>query len=104
MLPQKEQLHWKQYNLAPQNKMGISGSYYATMILGNWARDSDSFDIRFKAKYREFNKKWFKKYGWHFYKEPVGSDLHHFNSLHLPSEDNIRSFCEQNADSSKTYN
>ncbi len=95
MLPQKEQLHWKHYNLAPQDKMGISGSYYDTMILGNWARNSDSVDTRFKQEYQDFNKRWFEKYGWYFYKIPVGSDLHHFNSLHLPSEDNIRSFCEQ---------
>lgn len=95
MLPQKEQFHWKHYNIAPQTGMGISGSYYDTMILGNWARDSDSVDVRFKEKYKRFNKRWFEKYGWYFYKEPVASDLHHFNSLHLPSENNIRSFCEQ---------
>uniref|UniRef100_UPI00260AE6B4 hypothetical protein n=1 Tax=Chitinophaga sp. TaxID=1869181 RepID=UPI00260AE6B4 len=63
MLPQKEQLHWKHHNIAPQSEMGISGSYYDTMILGNWARESDSVDIHFKEKYMRFNKKWFDKYG-----------------------------------------
>lgn len=95
ILPQKEQLHWKHYNIAPERGMGISGSYYDTMILGNWARDSDSVDVLFKDKYQRFNKKWFEKYGWYFYKKPVGGDIHHFNSLHLPSENSIRSFCEQ---------
>lgn len=95
MLPQKEQLQWKHHNIAPRKGLAMSGAYYDTMVMGNWARDSDSIDVRLKEKYRSFNKKWFEKYGWHFYKEPNGGDLHHFNSLHLPSESNIRSFCEQ---------
>ncbi|SDH52417.1 hypothetical protein [Mucilaginibacter gossypii] len=95
MLPQKEQLHWKHHNIAPQTGMGMSGAYYDTMVLGNWARDSDSVDVRFKAKYHRFNKKWFGKFGWHFYKELTGSDPQHFSALHLPSENNVRAFCEQ---------
>ena len=95
VLPQKEQLHWKQYNIPRENGMGISGSYYDTMIEGNWARDSDAIDIRFKEKYERFNKRWNDKFGWYFYKPAVGADTHLFTSLHLPSENNIRSFCEQ---------
>lgn len=95
LLPPKEQLHWKHYNIPKQLGMGISGSYYDTMVMGKWSRDSDSVDVRFKEKYRRFNKKWLEKYGWHFYKELSGGDVQHFTSLHLPSENNIRSFCEQ---------
>ncbi len=95
MLPQKEQLHWKHHNIAPYAGKGISRAFYDTMILGNWERESDSIDVRFKDKYRQFNKKWFEKYGWYFYKDQVGGDLHHFDALHLPSENNVRSFCEQ---------
>ncbi|MBS1529177.1 MAG: hypothetical protein JSU01_02620, partial [Bacteroidetes bacterium] len=95
MLPPKEQLHWKHYNIAPEKGMRISGSYYDTMVEGNWARDSDSVDVRFKTIYNRFNKRWNKKFGWYFYKLPSGTDLLHFSSLHLPSENNIVSFCEQ---------
>lgn len=95
MLPQKEQLHWKHHNIAPEPEMGISGSYYDSMVMGKWARDSDSIDVRFKVKYIQFNRKWFEKFGWHFYKEQVGTDQQHFNSLHLPSENTVTSFSEQ---------
>jgi len=95
MLPQREQLHWKHHNIAPQPGMGLSGAYYDTMVLGNWARDSDSADVRFKAKYLTFNKKWFDKFGWHFYKEQVGADQKHFHALHVPSENSVTSFSDQ---------
>ncbi|MFD2904241.1 hypothetical protein [Sphingobacterium anhuiense] len=95
MLPAKEQLHWKHYNIAPEPGMGLSGSYYDTMVMGNWARDSDSVDIRFKEKYVRFNEKWFEKFGWYFYKEQVGTDKDHFNALHLPSENSVKSFSDQ---------
>ena len=66
-----------------------------TIAMSKWSRDSYSVDVRFKEKYRRFIKKWLEKYGWHFYKELSGGDVQHFTSLHLPSENNIRSFCEQ---------
>ena len=95
MLPQREQLHWKHHNIAPQPGMGLSGAYYDTMVMGNWARDSDSVDVRFKAEYRQFNKNWFEKFGWYFYKEQVGTDQQHSNALHVPSENSVTSFSDQ---------
>lgn len=75
--------------------MGISKAYDDTMILANWAKQSDSVDVRFKSEYKRFSEKWFKAFGWHFYKPPVGTDVHNFTALHLPAENNIKSFCEQ---------
>lgn len=95
LLPQKEQLHWKYHNIAPKPGMGISGSYYDTMIMGSWARKSDAIDVRFKQEYKAFNKTWFEKYGWYFYKEPSGADIHLFNGLHLPADNSIIAFCDQ---------
>ncbi|SFW76321.1 hypothetical protein [Chitinophaga sancti] len=95
MLPQKEQLHWKHYNIVREDGMGISGSYYDTMVNGSWARKSDALDIRFKQEYQSFNKTWFEKYGWHFYKQPSGADIHLFNGLHLPADNSVVSFCNQ---------
>lgn len=62
---------------------------------GNWARESDSVDVLFKAKYTQFNKKWFEKFGWYFYKKPVGTDQQHFHALHVPSENSVISFSDQ---------
>ncbi|WP_431609262.1 hypothetical protein [Chryseobacterium sp. 'Rf worker isolate 10'] len=95
MLPVREQLHWKHYNIAPKPGMGMSGAYYDTMVMGNWARDSDSVDVRFKEKYVRFNKRWFDKFGWYFYREQVGTDQQHFQALHVPSENTITSFSDQ---------
>lgn len=92
-LPQKEQLHWKQYNIQPQN--GISYSYYQTMIEGNWVEHSETPDLFFKEKYVQFNQKWEKKFSWKFYKPLAKEDEHIFTSLHIPTSNNVKAFCEQ---------
>ena len=94
-LPFTEQLHWKQYNIPPQNGMTISKAYYKTMIEGNWAEQPETPDLYFKSKYQEFNKSWEKKFGWKFYKTLAKEDEHIFTSLHIPTTNNIKSFCEQ---------
>lgn len=93
MLPNKEQLHWKQFNIPPQNI--VSNVYYETMIQGNWAQHPEVPDLYFKYKYEDFNKKWEKKFGWKFYKPLDEKSVYRFTSLHIPTTNNIKSFCEQ---------
>jgi hypothetical protein len=93
MLPHKEQLHWKQYNIFPQK--GMSHSYYKTMIEGSWAENPETPDLYFKQKYASFNSKWEEKFGWEFYKPLADQDKHHFVSLHIPTTNNVKSFCDQ---------
>jgi hypothetical protein len=92
-LPHREQLHWKQYNLGPQK--GMSRSYYTTMIKGNWVKHPEAPDLFFKQRYSEFNKNWRDKFGWSFYRPLSGEDKHNFDSLHIPTTNSIKSFCEQ---------
>lgn len=92
-LPYKEQLHWKQYNIPPQN--GLSSTFYNTMFKGSWGEKPQTPDLFFKAKYKQFNKAWHKKFGWNFYKELSKEDKHRFTSLHIPTTNNIKAFCEQ---------
>lgn len=92
-LPHKEQLHWKQYNIPPQK--GISNTYFKTMIEGSWAEHPETPDLFFKHIYKQFNAKWEKKFGWKFYKPLSKQNEHYFTSLHLPTTNNIKSFCEQ---------
>lgn len=92
-LPHKEQLHWKQYNISPQK--GISNVYHQTMIEGNWVEHPETPDLFFKQKYETFNKDWEKKFGWKFYKELAKEDSYIFTSLHIPTSNNVKSFCEQ---------
>lgn len=93
ILPYKEQLHWKQYNIPPQK--GISSTYYQTMIEGNWAQHPETPDLYFKYKYKKFNEKWEKKFGWKFYKPLAKEDEHLFTALHIPTSNNVKAFCEQ---------
>lgn len=95
VLPHKEQLHWKQYNIAPKDNMSISGVYYRTMIEGRWAEHPESADLFFKLKYKQFNENWEKKFGWRLYKPLADKDNYLFTSLHIITSNNIKSFCEQ---------
>jgi hypothetical protein len=94
-LPHKEQLHWKQFNIAPQNGMGISETYHKTMIEGKWSEYPGTPDLFFKFKYEDFNKKWEEKFGWKFYKPLAERDKYLFTSLHIPTTNNVKTFCEQ---------
>lgn len=93
-LPHKEQLHWKQYNFIPEDKR-ISATYYKTMIEGNWVEHPEAHDLFFKHKFEQFNVKWKSKFGWEFYKPLAKEDKHIFTALHLPTSNNVKSFCEQ---------
>lgn len=95
MLPYKEQLHWKQYNIAPDENMKMSATYYKTMILGSWVEKPEMPDLYFKHEYQNFNKNWTKKFSWSFYKPLDTRDQYLFDALHLPTNDNIKAFCEQ---------
>jgi hypothetical protein len=92
-LPHKEQLHWKQFNIAPQK--GISQSYCKTMIEGNWVSHPESADLFFKQRYSEFNEKWESQFGWKFFKPLSKEDSHNFKGLHIPTTNSIKAFCEQ---------
>ncbi|MGJ1382690.1 hypothetical protein [Sphingobacterium siyangense] len=94
-LPLKEQLHWKQYNLPPKKGMGMSNTYYTTMIEGNWAKHPETADLFFKSRYSDFNAKWEKKFGWKLYKPLSEKDKYLFTALHKITTNNIKAFCEQ---------
>jgi hypothetical protein len=94
-LPYKEQLHWKQYNIPRQDGMAMSSTYYKTMIEGDWAEHPETADLFFKFKYKDFNDKWKKKFGWEFYKPLSDKDKHLFKALHVPTTNNVKAFCEQ---------
>jgi hypothetical protein len=95
MLPEKEQLHWKQYIIPPKEGMNISRTYYRTMIEGQWAEQPETVDLFFKSKYKSFNKKWQEKFGWQLYKPLSKTDEHLFTALHKITTNNVKAFCEQ---------
>lgn len=92
-LPHREQLHWKQYNIPPKEK--ISQTYYRTMIEGSWVEHPETVDLFFKQKYKSFNESWKAKFGWHFYKPLSPQNQHYFDGLHIPTSNNVKEFCQQ---------
>jgi hypothetical protein len=95
ILSELEQLHWKQYNIAPKEDMNISRTYYKTMIEGQWAEQPETVDLFFKSKYESFNKKWEHKFGWKLYKPLTNTDEYLFTALHKITTNNVKAFCEQ---------
>lgn len=95
MLPEMEQLHWKQYNIPPKEGMNISRTYYRTMIEGQWAEQPETVDLFFKEKYLSFNEKWELKFGWKLYKSLSQKDEYLFTALHKITANNVKAFCEQ---------
>ncbi|MHC5202473.1 hypothetical protein [Myroides sp. LJL119] len=95
MLPEMEQFHWKQYNIAPKDGMNISRTYYRTMIEGQCVKQPEAIDLFFKSKYKSFNEKWKKKFGWELYKPLSKTDGHLFIALHKITSNNVKAFCEQ---------
>lgn len=94
-LPIKEQLYWKSFNIPPQSGMGLSGTYYQTMILGQWGAQPDALDQYFRMKYEEVNQTWMTKLGWKLFQdfEDVNKEL--LLSLHTLNSDNPKVFKEQ---------
>lgn len=95
ILPHDEQLHWKQYNIPPKDGMGISKSYYNTMILGKWAEENETVDLFFKSRYKSFSTGWRNRFGWDLYKPLSEKDEYLFAALHSIKSNNIKAFCEQ---------
>ena len=75
--------------------MGLSGTYYQTMILGQWGAQPDALDQYFRMKYEEVNQAWMTKLGWKLFQdfEEVNKEL--LLSLHTLNSDNPKVFKEQ---------
>jgi hypothetical protein len=100
LLPYKEQVYWKSYNVKLPLDKGLSRAGYSRNIMGEFT-DPDMPDLYFKMKYYEFSEKWYKKYGWYLFKPLSKSDAHHFKSLHRPSPENRKDFDAQIASLTK---
>jgi len=94
LLPYKEQVYWKSYNIKLPLDKGLSRAAYLRNIMGEFA-DPDMPDHYFKEKYNEFSEKWYKKYGWYLFMPLSKNDEHHFKSLHRPSPENRKDFDAQ---------
>ena len=57
--------------------------------------DPDEPCLYFKMRFEDFQKDWFEKYGWYFFKPLSKEDYHHYKSLHLPAIEERKEFDDQ---------
>lgn len=88
-LPYTEQKIWRAYNVPPDG--GLSEVSYRRAILGEFVDATDPL-LRFKADYKIFQEKWYKKFGWYLFKPVNENDEYHFNSLRIPLSNNFSEF------------
>lgn len=94
-LDYSEQLYWKGYNVSPERDMGFSKTAYKRWIEGNFC-DPMFPDLQFKYRFKQFNKKWEKQFGWPLFLPLIDEDEHRYKTLHcLTTEKNHSDFDEQ---------
>lgn len=94
-LPYEELLHWKSYNIAPEESMKLSTSFYETMIEGRWSGEAEMPDLLFQERFTEFTRLWQKKFNWALFKPLDKIQAHIFTGLHIPTTENEKSFIDQ---------
>lgn len=94
-LDYSEQLYWKGYNVSPERDMGFSKIAYKRWIEGNFC-DPMFPDLQFKYRFKQFNKRWEKQFGWPLFLPLIDEDEHRYKTLHcLTTENNHSDFDEQ---------
>ena len=95
-IPHKEQLHWKQFNIAPPAHDGVSETAWNRWFEGRFCNSKESLDLVLKDKLYNFSKKWYKKFGWNLFKPLNPKDQFYLTSLHsLTVRNNDKDFESQ---------
>ena len=95
-IPHKEQLHWKQFNVAPPAHDGVSETAWNRWFEGRFCDCKESNDLVMKEKLKSFSENWNKKYGWDLFKPLNPKDEFYLTSLHgLTVRDNDKDFESQ---------
>ena len=80
-LPEKEQAHWKHYNVAPDGP--VSDTALKRWYLGEFADPEDSALV-FQQSFQQLQEAWQDKHGWSVFAPLPEADFHHFNTLRRP--------------------
>jgi hypothetical protein len=91
-LPDKEQLYWKAFNVAPVGHM--SEVSLRRNFLGEFT-DPTRPDLRFKSAYEELCRKWPDKFGWSIFLPLSPEDKHYLQTLRIPLNDDQSEFDNQ---------
>lgn len=95
-IPHKEQLHWKQYNVAPPLNEGLSSTAHKRWLEGAFCDTSDAPDLVFKRQFESFCKRCHAVLGWDLFLPLTEADKHYFTALHsLTTDKNSSDFEKQ---------
>ena len=83
-LPYEEQLHWKQFNIAPER--GLSDTYFRRMILGEWT-EPQAVDLVFRGQYVRLNTRWRNTVGWPLFLDLGAGDEYLLTTMRIPLSD-----------------
>ena len=81
VLPHKEQVYWKSFNVVPDGE--LSKAKFKRDFLAEFA-DADIADIKFKQIFTEIKKKWYKRYEWNLFIDLSEGDKYNFEHLRIP--------------------
>ncbi len=87
-----EQLYWKSYNVTPDGK--ISSTTFRRSFLAEFA-EPEKEDLILKSAIEIFQKKWFEKNKWNFFKPLKQEDKHHYITLRIPLSNDQAEFDAQ---------
>ncbi|NFG24544.1 hypothetical protein FDF11_13660 [Clostridium botulinum] len=85
-LSYKEQLYWKSFNVACDEK--ISETKFKRDFMAQFA-DPEAIDLIFKQKFNAFCKKWNKKYKWDLFLPLSEKDQYNFEHIRIPINNSI---------------
>lgn len=91
-LPEQEQNHWLQYNIATSEK--LSTVAFQRDFLCMFA-ESDMSDLQFKAGFKNFQKKWRQSFSWDLFLPLADSDEYNFKLLRIPITESQEEFDHQ---------
>lgn len=80
-LPYSEQQYWRGYNIARDDKTGLSDTTFKRWITGAFS-DPTFPDLYFKFRFKQFKDKWINKFGWVLFLPLAPGDEHYFKTLH----------------------
>jgi hypothetical protein len=80
-LPYDEQLHWRQFNVAPEG--GVSETNFRRSFLAQFT-DAQSPDLSFRRAYRAITNDWEAAHGWPLFLPPSPGDAHLLDTVRIP--------------------
>lgn len=95
-IPHKEQLHWKQFNVAPPAHKWLSETAWSRWFEGQFCKCKESNELVLKEMLKSFSENWNRKFGWDLFKPLNSKDHFYLTSLHgLTVRDNDKDFESQ---------